>query len=60
MIGPLWSPFGTVSESGGVATFSNPGVPGFLAPFPLDSDTSGINGSGIAVNGAGNFTAVST
>jgi len=60
VIGPLWSPFGTAVESGGVATFSNPGVPGFLAPFPLDSDTSGINGAGIAVNGSGNFTAVST
>jgi PEP-CTERM motif-containing protein len=60
VIGPLWSPYGTVSESGGTANFSNPGVPGFLAPFPLDSDTSGINGAGISVNGAGNFTAVST
>jgi hypothetical protein len=64
VIGPLWSsplsPFGTVSESGGVATFSNPGTPGYLAPFPLDSDTSGINGAGIAINGGGNFTAVST
>ena len=60
LISPLWSPFGTVSESGGTATFSNPGVPGFLAPFPLDSDTSGLNGAGIAVNGSGNFTAVST
>lgn len=60
VIGPLWSPFGTVGESGGVVTFSNPGLPGFLAPFPLDSDTSGLNGAGIAVNGAGNFTAVST
>jgi hypothetical protein len=60
VIGPLWAPFGTVVESGGVATFSNPGQPGFLAPFPLDSDTSGINGAGIAINGGGNFTAVST
>jgi hypothetical protein len=60
VIGPLWAPFGTVSESGGTANFSNPGVPGFLAPFPLDSDTSGINGAGIAVNGAGSFTAVTT
>lgn len=60
VIGAQWGPFGTVNESSGAATSSNPGVPGFLAPFPLDSDTSGINGSSIAVNGAGNFTAVST
>jgi hypothetical protein len=60
VIGPQWLPFGTVGEGGGVATFSNPGLPGFLFPFPLDSDTSGINGSGTTVNGGGNFTAVTT
>lgn len=59
-IGPQWTAFGTVSEGGGVATFSNPGLPGFLAPFPLDSDTSGINGFGTPLNGAGSFRTLST
>jgi hypothetical protein len=54
-VGSQWLAFGTVNESGHVATFSNPGVPGFLAPFPVDSDTSGINGSGIVVDGGGDF-----
>jgi hypothetical protein len=31
-------------------------VPGFLAPFPVDSDTSGINGFGTALNGGGDFS----
>jgi len=55
-VGPQWSAFGTVTEAGHTATFSNPGVPGYLAPFPLDSDTSGINGFGTAINGSGNFS----
>jgi PEP-CTERM motif-containing protein len=59
VIGPQWLAFGTVNESSGVATFSNPGVPGFLLPFPLDSDTSGINGFGSVLNGGGSFETIS-
>jgi hypothetical protein len=60
VIGAQWAAFGTVNESGAVATFSNPGVPGFLAPFPVESDTSGINGFDSALNGGGSFTTYST
>jgi hypothetical protein len=30
-------------------------VPGFLVPFPVDSDTSGINGFGTVLDGRGSF-----
>jgi hypothetical protein len=54
-IGAQWTAFGTVDEAGHTATFSNPGAPGFLAPFPVDSDTSGIQGFATAIDGAGGF-----
>jgi PEP-CTERM motif-containing protein len=59
-IGPQWfSQFGTVSEAAGVATFSDPGAPGFLSPFPLESDTSGLNGFSSALDQGGSFSTIS-
>ncbi|MEZ4331828.1 MAG: PEP-CTERM sorting domain-containing protein [Myxococcota bacterium] len=57
VIGGGWtSVIGTVFESGSTLTVSNPGAGGFL-PSGVETEASVLSGMGLALDGAGSFTA---